>query len=428
MKPGHGLLIAAPASGTGKTTVTLGLLRALSRRGKVQGAKSGPDYIDPRFHEAACGTPCPNLDAWAMSPSRIRTLATRSDDFLVVEGAMGLFDGAMPDGKGSAADVAQILGIPVVLVIDGSGMGQSAAAIAQGFAMHRAGLHVAGVILNKVASPRHEAMLRRHFPDDIPVLGAVPRCSDLAHPSRHLGLVQAAERPDLVWWLDQVADMIEAHVDLDALPSAPITRASAPQPFRSHYSRIAVAQDQAFAFAYPHLLEDWRAGGAQIKTFSPLNDDPVPESDLIFLPGGYPELHAAQLASNSIFLDSLRKASQCSDIYGECGGYMMLGESLIDADGTTHKMAELLELQTSFAHRKLHLGYRNLTAQDGPFKGHLKGHEFHYATTIKAEGLPLFHASDAEGTSLPAMGLRQGRVCGSFAHVIDRLDTSRDKA
>ncbi|WP_298256490.1 cobyrinate a,c-diamide synthase [uncultured Litoreibacter sp.] len=425
MKSGHGVLIAAPSSGSGKTTVTLGLLRALSRRGAVRGAKSGPDYIDPRFHEAACGKPCFNLDAWAMTPNRIKSLAqSQSDDFLLVEGAMGLFDGAMPDGKGSAADVADILGIPVILVIDGSGMGQSAAAIAEGFARHRSGIHVAGVILNKVASPKHEAMLRRHFPDHLPILGALPRRSTLTHPSRHLGLVQASERRDLEQWLDEVADFIETHVDLDALPAARLARSDHYSPLRLPYSRIAVAHDEAFAFAYPHLLRDWQASGANIQLFSPLKNEPVPLSELVYLPGGYPELHAARLAGNATFLESLRSASETSDIYGECGGYMTLGETLTDADGTPHKMAGLLDLHTSFQQRKLHLGYRNLRSQSGPFKGRLTGHEFHYATTLKAEGEPLFEATDAQGAVLPPMGLKKGRVCGSFAHIIDRLDTT----
>ena len=429
MTPGHGLLIAAPASGSGKTTVTLGLLRALSRRGLVRGAKSGPDYIDPRFHEAACGQPSYNVDAWAMTPNRIRSLAQVSDDdFLIVEGAMGLFDGAMPDGKGSAGDVAEILNIPVVLVIDGSGMGQSAAAIAEGFARHRSGVHVAGVILNKVASPRHEAMLRHHFPDHLPVLGALPRRADLAHPSRHLGLVQASERPDLEAWLDQLGDLVEAHVDIDSLPSNPVARTQPLHSTNFPYARISVAQDEAFAFAYPHLLDDWKASGSLVDTFSPLKNEPVPPCDMVFLPGGYPELHAARIASNSTFMDSLRNASQDSDIYGECGGYMVLGEALIDADGTSHEMAGLLKLETSFSDRRLHLGYRNLSTTSLPFKGSFKGHEFHYATTLKAEGEPLFEATDAEGTALPSMGLRQGRVCGSFAHVIDRLDTPDNNA
>ncbi|MEJ6398761.1 cobyrinate a,c-diamide synthase [Yoonia sp. 208BN28-4] len=420
MTPGHGVLIAAPASGCGKTTLTLGILRALSRDFPVRGAKSGPDYIDPRFHEAACGRPCFNLDAWAMQTARLRTLAAgNGTEGLIVEGAMGLFDGAPPDGKGSAADLATVLGIPVVLVIDASGMGQSAAAMAQGFAAHRADVHVAGVILNKVASARHEAMLRRHFPEDLPVLGAVPRRPDLAHPSRHLGLVQASERPDLDDWLDRVADHVAAHVDLTKLPSAPLTPSS---PWRTKglpYNRIAVAQDAAFAFAYPHLLDDWHAAGSHITTFSPLDDQVVPDADLVILPGGYPELHAGRLATNMTFLNTLRNTAQTSDIYGECGGYMTLGETLTDAAGTVHRMAGLLPLETSFAARKLHLGYRNLVADQGAFTGQWKAHEFHYATTLRADGQPLFRASDASDQALPDMGLMSGRVSGSFAHVID---------
>lgn len=433
MTPGHGMLIAAPSSGSGKTTLTLGLLRALSRRGPVRGAKSGPDYIDPRFHEAACGQPSYNLDAWAMTPGRIHDLAHCEDDsFLIVEGAMGLFDGAPPDGAGSAADVAGILNLPVILVIDATGMGQSAAAIAQGFAGHRKDIHVAGVILNKVASPRHEAMLRRHFPAEIPVLGALPRRDDLALPSRHLGLVQAAERPDLDTWLDEMADLVEIHIALDDLPSHRIdhteNQTASHGIFGQGYARISVAQDEAFAFSYPHLLKDWRATGASIQTFSPLNDDPVPDCDLVFLPGGYPELHAARIAGNSNFMSSLKVTSQSSDIYGECGGYMVLGETLIDADGAPHKMAGLLPLETSFARRKLHLGYRTLISDHGPLSGTFNGHEFHYATTIRADGPPLFQTHTAEGTPLAPMGLRQGRVCGSFAHIIDRLDTPARKA
>ncbi len=184
---------------------------------------------------------------------------------------------------------------------------------------------------------------------------------------------------------------------------------------------IAVAQDVAFAFAYPHLLADWRAQGAEIRPFSPLADDPVPEAGFVFLPGGYPELHAGRLAANTRFLSGLRTAAQAgTPIYGECGGYMVLGDGLIDAQGARHEMAGLLRLETSFAHRKLHLGYRTVQASQGPMSGIWAAHEFHYATTVKAEGAPLFTARDAEGTPLPDMGLVQGAVCGSFAHLIDR--------
>ncbi len=421
-----GLIVAAPASGSGKTTVTLGFLRALRRRGvTVRAAKSGPDYIDPRFHEAACGAPCMNLDAWAMGADRIRSLAG-GDGTLVIEGAMGLFDGAPPDGRGATADLARLLGLPVVLVVDAARMAQSVAPLAAGFARHDATIRVAGVILNRVGSDRHRAMLERALARvGLSVLGVLPRSEALAHPSRHLGLVQAEERPDLERFLDQAADLAERHLDIDALltltgstvlPSTPGPRVPPPA------QRIAVARDAAFAFAYPHLLADWRTAGAEITFFSPVADDPVPDADLVILPGGYPELHAGRIAAAQRFLQSLRIASQTSDIYGECGGYMVLGETLIDAEGTHHRMAGLLQLSTSFAQRRLHLGYRRVEALGGPFPGTWTAHEFHYATTLHAAGDPLFRAWDTEGAELAPMGLRRHRVAGSFAHLIDRAD------
>ncbi|MBI1418236.1 MAG: cobyrinate a,c-diamide synthase [Limimaricola sp.] len=421
---GRGLILSAPASGSGKTTLTLGLLHALARRGHpVRAAKSGPDYIDPRFHEAACGAPCPNLDAWAMTPGRIAALAA-GPGTLLIEGAMGLFDGAPPDGGGATADLARQLRLPVVLIVDAAAMAGSVAPLVQGFARFDPDVTVAGVILNRIGSARHEAMLRAALaPTGLPVLGALPRSAGLAHPSRHLGLVQAAERHDLAAYLARAADLIEAHVDLGAvLALARPLPAARPGPrTQPPAQRIAIAQDPAFAFAYPHLLDDWRAGGAEIATFSPLADEAVPAADLVILPGGYPELHAGRLSANNIFMQTLRNASEISDIYGECGGYMVLGDSLTDADGTAHPMAGLLRLSTSFAARKLHLGYRRVSAAGGPFAGDWAAHEFHYATTLTEAGTPLFTAADATGAALAPMGLRQARVAGSFAHLIDRL-------
>ncbi|MCA0043761.1 cobyrinate a,c-diamide synthase [Celeribacter litoreus] len=419
-----GVLIAAPSSGSGKTTITLGLLRALARRGvTVSGAKSGPDYIDPRFHEAASGRPCPNLDAWAMSEARLKSLAS-ANDLLIVEGAVGLFDGAPPDGKGACADLARLFDMPVVLVVDAARMAGSVAPLVKGFATHDPKTRITGIILNQVGSERHERMLRAALaPVGIPVLGALPRTAALTHPSRHLGLVQAEERPDLEAFLEAAADAIEAAIDLDTLQALaePIeTGGSAPR-LTPPAQTIAIAQDAAFAFAYPHILGDWRAAGAEISFFSPLADEPAPRSDLVYLPGGYPELHAGRLAANHRFLQSLHEAAARRQVYGECGGYMVLGAGLIDRDGKRHKMAGLLGLETSFAKRKLHLGYRTATASKGPFEGNWSTHEFHYATTLKAEGEPLFSARDAEGTDLGPQGLRQGGASGSFLHLIDRL-------
>ncbi|MEP5153271.1 MAG: cobyrinic acid a,c-diamide synthase, partial [Planktotalea sp.] len=201
--------------------------------------------------------------------------------------------------------------------------------------------------------------------------------------------------------------------------AAHLPRAYGNHHFMPPAQRIAIASDRAFAFAYPHILQDWRAQGAEILPFSPLADEHVPESDFVFLPGGYPELYAGQLAAANTFLNSLREHGSDKPIYGECGGYMTLGDGLIDASGTRHKMAGLLALETSFETRKLHLGYRSLTAAQGLFKGNWTAHEFHYASTIRAKGTPLFQAKDATGTELNDMGLQAGHISGSFAHIID---------
>jgi len=418
-----GLILTAPNSGGGKTTLTLGILRALKMRGiAIRSGKSGPDYIDPRFHEAASGTPCVNLDAWAMSPNRIRHLAA-GDAPILIEGAMGLFDGAPPDGKGATADLARILGLPCVLICDVSKQSQSVAAVVEGFSRHVRDVNIVGIILNKVGSPRHETMLRRALePVGLPVLGAVYRDIRMETPSRHLGLVQAGERDDLEIFLNYSANITSKSLNLDALISLfeqPLKPSDSPKTLPPPAQSIAIASDNAFAFAYPHLLSVWRKAGAELTFFSPLADQAPAPSDLVILPGGYPELHAGKLAANRAFLSGLRKAKS---VYGECGGYMTMGEGLIDAQGARHKMLGLLPLETSFAKRKLHLGYRNLKPLGGLWDMPLNGHEFHYATTLKATGTPLFTATDAEDTELPPMGLINGSHAGSFAHVIDRAD------
>jgi cobyrinic acid a,c-diamide synthase len=295
--------------------------------------------------------------------------------------------------------------------------------------LHDPDVQIAAVILNRAGSDKHRRMIESAWADLPPIIGAVPRSGQLSHPSRHLGLVQADERADLIDWLDALADTAEAHIDLSALPFAPLGKAphATSKTIRPPAQRIAIAQDEAFRFAYPHMLQEWRAAGAQITPFSPLRDDVVPQADFVFLPGGYPELYAGKLAANSAFIGSLKNAAQMPHIYGECGGYMLLGAGLIDADGTRHQMAGLLDLETSFQHRKLHLGYRSLTPLApkttslfaGRSTASLPAHEFHYATTLRAHGTPLFGAKDSEGTSLSHMGLIEGRVCGSFAHIIE---------
>jgi cobyrinic acid a,c-diamide synthase len=428
-----GLVIAAPHSGSGKTVVTLGLLRALRRAGvDVASCKVGPDYIDPRFHAAASGRPCRNLDPWAMRPATLARLADVSAALLIVEGVMGLFDGAA-DGTGSTADLAALAGWPVVLVLDVARQGQSAAAVLHGFRSFRPDVTGAGVILNRVGSASHEAMIRAALaPSGVPVLGAVRRNQDLDLPSRHLGLVQAEEHADLDAFLDRAAVVLGEAVDLEGLRALARPARLATPPGKDFAlpplgRRIALASDAAFAFAYPHLLEDWRAQGTELVPFSPLADEaPDAGADAVYLPGGYPELHAGRLAGNRRFLDGLRAAAaRGAAVYGECGGYMVLGEALEDADGVTHAMAGLLPVATSFARRTLHLGYRRaVTLADsglGPAGTTLRGHEFHYARITSAEaGEPLFRVADARGTDLGALGSRRGAVCGSFVHVVDR--------
>lgn len=444
--PASGLIIAAPSSGSGKTLVTLGLLRHLRNLGiDVVSAKSGPDYIDPAFHEAATGRPSRNLDPWAM---RERTLgdiagdmAANADD-IICEGVMGLFDGASLSGDrfdGSTAALAEITGWPVILVIDASKQAASAAVVAKGFAEHRPFVDVIGVIFNKVGSDKHADILTRaleKIAPELKVFGTLPRTPELTLPSRHLGLVQAAEHPDLEKFLERAGTWVGEHLDITAIRRAmrswPVRpRSDSPTIIPPLGQRIAVAQDDAFAFCYPAVLEGWRSAGSEIELFSPLaNEAPSDAVDAIYLPGGYPELHGGRIASNWEFLDGLQRAADASKpIFGECGGYMVLGHGLTDADGRRHPMAGLLPLETSFATRRLHLGYRRATlAKAGPLGGartRFRGHEFHFATVVEeGPGLPLFRIEDANGNDMGETGLADRRVVGSFIHLIDLESTA----
>ena len=496
----RGLVIAAPASGSGKTTVTLALLRHLRDAGaRAASLKIGPDYIDPAFHAAASGRACLNLDPWAMRDSTAAAAiaaASAGADVIVAEGVMGLFDGATSH-EGSTADAAAATGWPVVLVVDASAMAASAAAVVRGFADFRSGVDVAGVIYNRIGSGRHaELLVEATAETGIPVLGCIRRDPSLALPDRHLGLVQAAEHPDLERFLRTAAKTIGTAVDVDALmrlprrtrtgalaatpipapggrameahhglgtqaprrqsgpdertamtPDAaaggdgrrppgldrritpsrdmPVTSSDPPIPVLGQH--IAIARDEAFAFAYPLTLDGWRRAGAELSTFSPLaGEAPAAGADAVYLPGGYPELHAGRIAAARGFLDGLRAAADRSaTIYGECGGYMVLGERLIDADGVEHAMAGLLPVATTFAERGLTLGYRTARSLgDGPLGRdgtRFRGHEFHYARVLREDGdAALFRCGDARGRDLGAAGRRVGTVAGSFVHLVDR--------
>lgn len=429
----QGIMVSAPSSGTGKTTVMLGLLRALADDGvTVQPFKSGPDYIDPAFHQAACGRASFNLDTWAMDDGLLNAISAQAEgaEICVGEGSMGLFDGVATRGQsgfGSSAETAQRLGWSVVLVVDVGGQAQSAAAVALGFKMYNPDVKIAGVILNRVASPRHERLTRLGMDQaGLPVLGVLPRRGDLALPERHLGLIQAVEHPDLNTAIAGYAEFLREHVDLDAIKAAALghdlpTGGALPKP---PAQRIALARDAAFSFTYPHLLAGWRAAGAEILPFSPLADEaPDAEADLVWLPGGYPELHAGKLAAAQTFLTGLRKHAETKPVHGECGGYMALGAGLIDKDGTRHEMAGLLGLVTSYEKRKFHLGYRRAVLNDGGMPGFgagaaLRGHEFHYSSILEQPDTPLAQVFDADGIPVPETGSRRGHVTGTFFHLI----------
>jgi len=429
------LVISAPASGAGKTTLTLALARAFRDRAlSVQCFKSGPDYIDPAFHAAATGRPSVNIDSWAMTRDTIDGLTARAADadLVLIEGSMGLFDGVATPGQcgtGASADLAGMMGWPVLLVLDPSGQAQTSAAVAAGLRDFRKDVHVAGVVLNRVASPRHEDLVRRAMETTgIAVLGALPRHALIALPERHLGLVQAEELARLDDLITEAARLVAERIDLDAVLRLAECSWSAPQTNAAPRvtppgQRIALARDAAFSFVYPHVLEGWRAAGAEIVPFSPLADEgPHDSTDVCWLPGGYPELHAGQIAANQRFHDGLRAFAQVKPVHGECGGYMVLGAGLTDAQGARHQMTGLLGLETSFAKRRMHLGYRRAElAADMP--GHapgtqLRGHEFHYATIFSQPDAPLAAVRDANGTDVAETGSRRGRVTGTFFHLI----------
>lgn len=428
-----GLLISAPASGTGKTTLMLGLLAALRTRGlTVQPFKSGPDYIDPAFHRAASGRPSVNLESWAMTAERIGGLITAADgaDLILAEGSMGLFDGVARPGEtgtGASADIAALTGWPVILILDVSGQAQSAAAVALGFRAMRPDVKIAGVVLNRVASPRHEALVRSGMEAaGLTVFGALPRKATIEMPERHLGLVQAEETPDLDRIIADAGRFIAESLDLEGLIAAARSTGIAsagPLAVKPPGQRIALARDAAFSFVYPHLLEGWRRAGAEILPFSPLADQaPDQNADCCWLPGGYPELHGGVLAAADRFRTGLHRFAETRPVHGECGGYMAMGAALIDKAGVRHQMAGLLGLVTSFEKRRMHLGYR-LAELAAPIPGYdagsrLRGHEFHYSTILAQPDMGLAHVQDANGEAVGETGSRRGRATGTFFHLI----------
>lgn len=346
---------------------------------------------------------------------------------LVIEAMMGLFDGAA-DGSGSPADLAALLNLPIVLVIDVSRMSHSVAAVVSGFANFRADIRIAGVVLNRVASERHEGMLRRALDAvRMPVFAVIGSDKSLALPERHLGLVQAGEHVALEHFIETAAGIVSKACNFEMLlrvAQQNIVRPSAANIARLMPlgQRIAVARDMAFAFCYEHMLLGWRRRGAEISFFSPLADEaPADDADAIYLPGGYPELHAGKLAGAHQFHRGMRDAAaRGARIYGECGGYMVLGDGLIDAEGVRHAMLGLLPVVTSYEKRQRHLGYRRLTPLGSFFQKPMTAHEFHYSTIVsEGEADRLFAVRDALDADLGAAGLQRANVAGSYMHLID---------
>ncbi|MFA5900332.1 MAG: cobyrinate a,c-diamide synthase [Hyphomicrobium sp.] len=428
----RGLIIAAPASGAGKTTVTLAVLRAMRRRGlRVQPYKCGPDYIDTAFHAAAAGRASINLDTWAMRPETIAHLiysCSADADLSIAEGVMGLHDGAGvrgASGSGTTADLAALTGWPVLLVLDVWAQAETAAAVALGLRSYRSDVTVAGVVLNNVGGPGHVRMIAEPMVRlGIPVLGALARRADFAVPERHLGLVQANETEALEGLLDVLAGAVDEACDLDAMSDrarplklAPVAEQAVLLPPPGQ--RVALAQDRAFSFTYAHVVAGWRDAGAEIVPFSPLADEgPAADCDAVWLPGGYPELHAGGLASAPGFRSGmLAVAARGVPIHGECGGYMVLGAGLEDAQGVRHEMLGLLGVETSFAHPQMHLGYRRARLRHTGQR--LVGHEFHFAKLLTNPDEALADVDDAAGNPVAEGGSRRGAVTGSFFHAID---------
>ncbi|WP_251035106.1 cobyrinate a,c-diamide synthase [Paenibacillus polymyxa] len=485
------LIIAGTGSGAGKTTVTLGLMRALAQRGlSVQGFKCGPDYIDPTYHSAVTGRTSRNLDAWMTSPEYVRDTfekASEGHDISIIEGVMGLYDGKDPlSNTGSTAEMALVTQTPVILVVDVRSMARSAAAIVLGFQQLEPELNIAGVIVNRCGSAGHYTIVKKAIEQmcGIPVAGWLKRDEDMSIPERHLGLVPAIERGELEPLFQRAADVLMEGTDLDLLldlaasappfkrpdvsfaeantdsahlfgapeatkvegvayamstvyTSSPVDQDSqsdlhsdaetiAYDAYVAEDARpvIAVARDAAFNFYYPDNLELLEAAGARLQYFSPLAGDPIPvDSDGIYLGGGFPEEFAAEIAGNQGFLEGLRQAAQSNmPLFAECGGYMVLGETLTDREGVTFNMAGIIPAQVQMQKKRAALGYREARSVQDSFllkKGEvLRGHEFHYSTMTYRDEETIPYAYETKGLrGLKQEGYAAGNIVAGYTHI-----------
>lgn len=416
------LLVAAPGSGHGKTTVVCGLAAAFREAGvDVRAFKAGPDYLDPTWHARATGRPSRNLDAWMTGPDGVRASFARGvrgpADLALIEGVMGLFDGRDPRSlDGSGAELSLLLGAPVLLVMDAGGMARTAAAVVEGLDRHVPGVRLAGVIFNRVGSPGHTRLLAEALSGSgIPVLGGLPSAAGLTLPERHLGLVAAEAARDAEARVAAIAAHVAAHVDLDALrrlaAPVPVAEPGPPTP-EGERVRIGVARDAAFSFYYPDNLDLLVEAGAELVFFSPLADRALPPVDGLYLGGGYPEAHAAELSANTAMRAAI--GAFAGPIYAECGGLMYLGETL---DGAP--MCGVLPVRTRMGERLRALGYREVvTTRDtvlGPAGTRFRGHEFHYSELVGPPDLPPAYRMTGRAGDAPE-GWSRGAVLGSYVH------------
>jgi len=407
------MLISAPASGQGKTTVTAALAYHYRREGlKVRVFKTGPDFIDPQILAHACGQSVYQLDLWMMGEAHCRELLYRAAgeaEVILIEGVMGLYD-----GDSSSADLAQALAVPVATVIDAQGMAQTFAAVAFGLAHYRGGLPFAGVIANKVGSPGHAQWLAEALPSDMPLLAAMANDDAVGLPSRHLGLLQADEIGDLDQRLARAAELLTSLAPCrlpEPVAFAPIKTQAPPRLLAG--KRIAVARDAAFSFIYQANLDCLQAMGAELRFFSPLTDQALPEADSVYLPGGYPELHLQALAENRAMKQALRAHHQAhKPIYAECGGFLYLLDSLTDKEGHSGPMAGLLQGQARMQSRLVNLGMQSLWLE----QGEIRGHSFHHSQ-LETELEPALHSAPQRNRSQAEGFYRSGSLQASYLHL-----------
>lgn len=430
-----GIVIAGTKSGAGKSSFTMGLLRLLKNRGlSVQPFKVGPDFIDPQHHTRASGRPSYNLDTWMSSADYARHLYSDvmgGKDIAVVEGVMGLFDGASPtEETASTAEMAKLLDLPVLLVVDGQAMARSVAAQVKGFTEFDPDLRFAGVVANNVNSDKHAAILREAINHYTPTrwLGHLPHLPCLEISSRHLGLHQGCEQSESLY--NDWAAHLERHIDIKYLLTCIGKPALARRPNGDRFGgdpipppfTVAVATDEAFQFAYQDTLDMFKHCGGNVTFFSPIRDARLPaKADWVYLPGGYPELYLEQLSGNQAMLSDIRRFCESGGVtVAECGGLMYLGKSIVDESGRTYPMAGAFDFSTSMQEKRLSLGYRQLRfetqreTEEMPF---IKGHEFHFFSLIENREPAYMRAFDGKQSHSNADGFVRKNCFAFYTHI-----------